>query len=289
MVVHPAAPIDSRVLLSLQASILAGVLLARPVNCLMSTFGVLLGAWAVSLQVPVPRLILGMLCAALITAGGNSLNDYFDAESDRHNHPRRPIPSGKIARRTALHLSWMEMAAGVIAGFFIGVPSGGIIVAAVALLLAYDVAGLKNSGLPGNILVGLFTALLFMLGGVLAGNAAPPAILAALAFLATLGREIIKDIEDIGGDMLRRTWPMRVGPHRAKISATLILGLAVLLSPLPYLLGVLSFWYLPIVALADLVFLAALVFLFRSMKNVSRIAKLAMAGVLVAMLAGLWK
>lgn len=266
--------------------ILAGLSLARPLNCAMSALAVLLGAWSVTRQVPATTLLGGMACAALITAGGNTLNDFFDAEHDRLNHPRRAIPSGRISRSTALAIAWSELGMGAAAGFVVGALSGLIAVVAILLLMGYEAAGLKSAGLPGNLTISLLTALLFLLGGTIAGDPVRPASLALLAFVASLGREIIKDIEDIRGDTSRRTWPMRVGVRRAKIAAALMLGSAVLLSPLPYLLGVLSVWYLRIVAAADCAFLVTIFLLIRPARVVSRTAKLAMVSVLAAMLAG---
>jgi geranylgeranylglycerol-phosphate geranylgeranyltransferase len=268
--------------------IIAGISLARPLNCAMSAFAVLLGAWTVTRRISI-TILCGMICAALITAGGNTLNDYFDAESDRMNHPQRAIPLGKISREAALWLSWIEIAAGTIAGLSIGILFGSMAILAVLALIAYEMLGMKNAGLPGNVAISYLTAQLFLMGGALAGTLARPCSLAVLAFIASLGREIIKDIEDTRGDISRRTWPMRVGLRRAKITAAILLGIAVALSPMPYRLGILSSWYLPIIVVADLGFLATIFFLFHPIWNASRTAKLAMVSVLAAILAGLLK
>jgi len=269
------------------ARIIAAVRLRRPLNCAMSAFAVLLGAWTVARQVPLVILLCGQACAALITAGGNTLNDYYDAEIDRLNHPRRSIPSSQISRRTAGYLAWAELAVGLAAGLSIGVGCGLIAFLAVALLIGYERSGLKNAGLSGNITISLLTALLFLMGGATAAGLTRPVSLAVLAFIASLGREIIKDIEDMVGDNTRRTWPMRVGPQRARITAALLLSLAVVSSPLPYLFGVLNVWYLPVVSVADVTFLATIIALFRLRRYASQTAKLAMLAVLAAILVGL--
>ncbi len=261
--------------------------LARPLNCAMSVFAVLLGAWTVTRQIPAAVLFSCLACAALITAGGNTLNDYADAEIDRLNHPARPIPSGQISRRAAGVLAWAELALGMVAGSVVSMGCGLIAFLAVALLVAYETAGLKKSGLPGNITISLLTAMLFIMGGIAVNDPARPASLAVLAFITSLGREIIKDIEDIGGDVGRRTWPMRVGPPKAKITAALLLGLAVILSPLPYFFGALDNGYLAVIGMANVAFVWTIVMLFRSPRRASRAAKLAMLVVLGAILIGL--
>src|SRR3989454_7150382 len=77
----------------------------RPLNCVMSAVGVAIGggvgvgsaAWG-DLARP---LALAAAAAASFTAGGNALNDIFDRETDRINHPDRPLASGQLPLGTA--------------------------------------------------------------------------------------------------------------------------------------------------------------------------------------------
>jgi geranylgeranylglycerol-phosphate geranylgeranyltransferase len=287
MLVNSVLCFSSRTAPQPLAYIIAGIRMARPLNCAMSAFAVLLGAWTVTRQVSISVLLCGMIWAALTTAGGNTLNDHFDADGDRLNHPRRVIPSGKISLKTALCIAWIELAVGAIAGFSIGLLPGSIALLSVFLLIGYEIAGLKNAGLPGNFIIALLTALLFLFGGTIAANPMRSVSLAILTFIASLGREIIKDIEDIPGDVSRSTWPMRVGTHRAGIAAAFLLCLTVVLSPAPYLLGIVTVWYLPIIVFADLIFLATIFLLFHPIWNASRTAKLAMIAVLAAIFIGI--
>ena len=50
---------------------------------------------------PIPNLIVLLLFSALIYCGGMIQNDAFDTEIDAVDRPHRPIPSGRIGRRTA--------------------------------------------------------------------------------------------------------------------------------------------------------------------------------------------
>jgi geranylgeranylglycerol-phosphate geranylgeranyltransferase len=81
-----------------------------------------------------------------------------------------------------------------------------------------------------------------------------------LAGLATLAREIVKDIEDVPGDRAEglRTLPIVLGARPALVLAALALALAVLASPVPYLLGTFGVGYLLVVVPADCVMLAAI-------------------------------
>jgi len=74
--------------------VLGAASVIRPGNVLISAVAVLIGAvvgagigilWPLSVT-----LLLAAIVAALFTAAGNALNDYFDAETDARNHPERP-------------------------------------------------------------------------------------------------------------------------------------------------------------------------------------------------------
>jgi geranylgeranylglycerol-phosphate geranylgeranyltransferase len=264
----------------------AAIRLMRPFNCVMSAVAVWLGALAVSTETTLVKLVCALACGALITAGGNTINDCFDVEGDRINHPERPIPSGRISKTKAWYLAALELLIGLALGLSVNLTCGVIAALAVALLLAYEAAGLKNSGLPGNITISLLTALLFVTGGAAAGDVRPPLSMALLAFLASVGREIIKDIEDIEGDTTRRTWPMRVGIPRARQGATAFLVAAMLLSPLPWVLDTLGIGYLVAVLIADLMFVRTIIILFKQNKGAASAAKQGMFAVLVAFLIG---
>jgi len=266
--------------------IAAAFRLTRPANCLMSGFGIVLGILATPGEISSLAVCGAIACGMLITAGGNTLNDYYDADIDRVNHPRRPIPSGRIRRWTAKMLAVGELMAGLILGRLVNVACGWVALLAVVTLVAYERGGLKKSGLPGNVAISLLTALLFLAGGAAVGNPWPSASLALLAFVASLGREIAKDIEDIAGDTTRRTWPMRIGVRPARLAASLLFAAAALLSPVPYLLGTLSLWYLCVVMPANVLFVWIIVALIQGREGISRWTKRAMLIVLVAFLVG---
>lgn len=62
-------------------------------------------------------------------------------------------------------------------------------------------ARFKQTGLPGNALVSADVTLPFIYGGVVVGKASwMLLIFAALAFISSLGREIVKGIVDVAGD-----------------------------------------------------------------------------------------
>ena len=231
-------------------------------------------------------VVLSMVIASLFTAAGNSLNDYFDRETDKAAHPERPIPSGRVLPKTARSLSVVMFGAAFVMSFFVGLYSI-LIVASAILIMVYYEMHLKARGLSGNLAIGWLTGALFLFGGAAVDGLELAWILAALAFLATLGREIVKDIEDIEGDKgSRLTLPMRLGKRDAGIAASMSFVAAVALSPAPYLLDLLSVWYVPVVAAADAIFIYCALIQFQNPRMGQKVAKLAMFVALVAFLLG---
>jgi len=256
----------------------------------MASFGALLAAVICvgleGLSDFLMEIILSMSVAALFTAAGNALNDYFDREVDKVAHPERPIPSGRVTPSTALAASASMFAAGFVLTFFVSLWSVVIFVIALVVMVGYE-RFLKAVGFAGNLAISWLTAALFLFGGAAVDRMDLAWILAALAFLATLGREIAKDIQDVEGDKLsRRTLPMRIGNKNAGFAASASLIAAVALSPAPYLLELLSVWYVPVVLAADAIFIYSALVLFKNPGQGQKIVKLAMLVALLAFLLG---
>ena len=97
-------------------SVSAFLRITRPHNAIVAGLTALLGYLIATGTLTVPSLLLAVI-VALITAGGNVINDIFDIDIDRINRPDRPLPAGKIspgAAKTyalALFLSGIVLAA----------------------------------------------------------------------------------------------------------------------------------------------------------------------------------
>jgi geranylgeranylglycerol-phosphate geranylgeranyltransferase len=259
-------------------------------NCVMGALGCLLAAIVCggldALDSYTLEIVLSMATVFSFTVAGNSLNDYFDRETDKVAHPERPLPSGMVKPSGALTFSIVSF--GVAVGFsvFVSIWSLIIVLTSIAVMVGYELL-LKAEGFAGNLAISWLTGALFLFGGAAVERMELAWILAALAFLATLGREIVKDVQDIQGDKgFRRTLPMRVGIKRAgAVGSASFLG-AVALSPVPYLQNLLSIWYVPVVAAADAIFIYCALIHFRSPKQGQQVAKLAMLVALLAFLLG---
>lgn len=237
-------------------------------------------------------LLLAAASTACVTAAGNALNDVGDQESDRRNHPERPLVTGEISVRSAR----VVIASLLAASFLLITPQlsrhpllGIILVAAVAVLLAYELR-FKSVGLAGNLEVALLTGLVFLYGAAAVGSVLPVLSLGAMAFFATGSREVIKDMEDAGGDTDRSTFPRIHGFVASTRLARALVAVAIFLSPIPVFLivpvgSIAGIMYLAFVLAADGLFLLSVAHLPERLHREQSMSKLAMAVSLLAFLA----
>lgn len=237
-------------------------------------------------------VLLAAFSTACVTAGGNVVNDVLDRESDRTNHPSRPLVTGTVSVGAAKTGAAILLVAGGVAILPI-VSTAPLIVpiflVAVAALLGYEFR-FKSVGFAGNVLVASLTGAVFLYGGAAAGNLLVVVPFALMAFGATLSRELIKDMEDAEGDRDRRTLPQTRGFGVASAAARLSVALAVLLSPVPVLTylaptSIAGIIYLASVAAADALFVVSVLWLPRRLHREQTLSKAAMTVALLAFLA----
>ena len=268
--------------------------LLRPWNCVIAALAILIGAaiavGAGNLGGSALGVSLVVLAGFVFTGAGNALNDFFDRESDRVNHPSRPIPSGRVAPGNAVVLASVLFFVALLAGAGAGPFSLVIVIVNMAAMVSYEVH-FKRRGLSGNLVISWLVASLFIFGGAAVYSASANSLprvawLGLLAFLATLGREIVKDIEDAAGDIDRATLPKTAGVEKAGFLAAVSFVIGVALSPLPFTSGVLGVSYLALIVLADGIFIYCAWFSALRPSQVSRAAKYGMVIALIAFLAG---
>lgn len=194
-----------------------------------------------------------LLCSAsvLIAAGGYIINDYYDVAIDLINKPHAVIVSRTISRRAAFALYAGFSIVGIVVSGWAALllQNAWILVcnfAAVLLLLLYSTT-LKRKLLIGNILISLLTAwVIFVL--VIAAyrhdNVYLPswnflircaAVYGVFAWLISLIREVVKDMEDVAGDKklgcttMPVVWGMAVSRRFAGFMMLLLAGLVSIL------------------------------------------------------------
>ena len=128
----------------------------------------------------------GVLCVAigLLYVAGMALNDVMDVEADRATRPDRPIPSGRIGRRTALLAVIAAMAVGLGIIGAVSAPALPWGLALVGCIVVYDVA---HKRVPAAVvLMGACRGLVYVVAAVAVGAPAVWRPLVAIAAAMTL-------------------------------------------------------------------------------------------------------
>ena len=175
-------------------------------------------------QMPWWVLTLLIISTVLIAAGGYVINDYFDVKIDRINRPDEMVVTRHISRDGAMRLFQVLTAIGVVAGLAVAWWGRSWTLAMIYIvipgLLWFYSASYKRMFLVGNLVVAFASAIVPLLVAIvnadylrhLYGEALiyTPIVgemyiwlsgFSVFAFLMTLAREMVKDMEDI--DMAR--------------------------------------------------------------------------------------
>jgi 4-hydroxybenzoate polyprenyltransferase len=223
------------------------------------------GFFQLKFQISEFDFFLLVFSTVLIAAAGYIINDYFDVRIDEVNRPATNLVGKTIKRRVAMVTHMAFNIVGVLIGLWISwkydvFRAGSFIFIAAPALLWFYSTSLKRQFLIGNIIIALLSGLIPLVGVIFElmtiavsmqkaelspeiiqrMNLIIPAYFAIgyslFAFLVTLIREIVKDIEDYEGDMEYgcKTLPIVLGISKAK-SAVIALCIG-LLSGMGYIL-----------------------------------------------------
>jgi 4-hydroxybenzoate polyprenyltransferase len=182
-------------------------------------------------------LVFASIC---IAAAGYIINDYFDLDIDEVNKPDKLIIEKYIKRRWAIVLHVLLSLAGFIISCYIGWRLRNIYIPvfntlSIATLWFYSTT-FKKKILIGNVLISLLTAWVILIitvaeyhfiGGMSNYSFVASRLLkvsfvyGGFAFIISLVREVIKDMEDIDGDTRYdgKTMPIVWGIPASKVYA----------------------------------------------------------------------
>jgi geranylgeranylglycerol-phosphate geranylgeranyltransferase len=275
------------------ARVLSYLEILRPHNMLAAAFAVFTGYHAAGGRGVDGVVWLAVSCA-LATGAGNVANDVFDADIDRVNKPRRPIPSGRLARRGAL--AWyaiVSLAVVVCAWWKLPLALVAVVLGWQASLFLYA-RWLKRVWPAGNLAVAAISASALLGGAMAAGWPARSMLPMAIAFAFVLCRELVKGAEDVEGDGAAgaRTLAVVAGRRQAARVASFAMMLVAIALPLPSVVGVYRPAYawimlgLVVPALVAGAVTATTALEPRGFARVSRLLKLAMFAGLAAIVAG---
>ena len=266
----------------------------RPVNFLITFFSIIVASIICTVSsFYLLKIFYAALSGALTAAAGNVINDIFDIHIDKINRPNRPLPNGKISLKEAYILYIFLIFLSLFAAYLVNIEAFVIDLSALTLLFFYSFK-FKGIILFGNFIVAFLTGLAFIYGGIAVNNFKDAVIPALFAFLINFIREIVKDMEDIEGDLKNgiSSLPHRYGFSRAKIIITTLSLLLIAATFYPFVTKIYGIEYLLIIAvLVDPVLIYILNILFKDdspkgLNKISLILKLNMVFGLAAIYLG---
>lgn len=239
--------------------------LIRLPNLIIIAFTMLLLRWFVVLpilhtagfksQIPNSLYYLFVFATMCIAGAGYVINDYFDRKADLINRPGKVVLGRILSRRTGMFwhilLNAVGIGLGTLISYRLGLLKYSMVFIVISGLLWFYSTTYKRQVLLGNLVVAFMVAavpllillyevplvlehyrfllksdttvikhLTFWIGGY-----------GLFAFLLTLVREIIKDLEDFEGDFAfgRQTIPIAWGAPAAKIIASSLTAISAIL------------------------------------------------------------
>lgn len=227
--------------------------------------------------------ILLMTASIVIAAAGYIINDYFDLNIDLINKPEKLVVQKIINRRWVIIWHLILSILGIAIGFYIDTKTsvrflGWANAASVLLLFVYSIS-LKKRLLSGNLLISLLTAwVILVVGWCETSKLLQPTLLgsftekitrisflyAGFAFVISLIREVIKDMEDLEGDSKYgcNTIPIAWGMNAAKVFISVwLVVLTAALAIVQFYVLVFHWWWSA--AYCILFIVAPLIYVFR--------------------------
>ncbi len=204
------------------------------------------------------NFFLLVISTVMIAAAGNIINDYFDVRADRINRPNRTIIMKHIKRRWAIVYHWVLN----FVAFGIAIHLGLVLetfwyvfihLLSINFLWFYSMY-LKRTLVIGNIVIAMLTALVPVLVGIYYQDYFKTVVLeeahpfhlnsykffpiyiglglGIFAFILNWTREIVKDMEDVKGDLVlkARTIPIVYGLEKSRVIAIVFVLITMTLS-----------------------------------------------------------
>lgn len=184
-----------------------------------------------------------VVSSVFIAAAGYIINDYFDMQIDAVNKPSKLIVDKVIKRRWAILWHWLLSVAGILISLYVSMMTGKWIIIFLniccVLLLWFYSTHFKKKLLSGNVIIAALTAWVIIVVYFFAGAGIIDIkgwkyahypfdvrklfkftmLYAGFAFIVSLIREVVKDLEDIEGDSKYncKTMPIVWGVNASKV------------------------------------------------------------------------
>ena len=244
-----------------------------------------------------------VMATVLIAAGGYVINDYFDRKTDLINRPGQVLVGRLIKRRYAMAMHVIFTVTGILIGTIVSLKTGLtyniVVFAGISGMLWFYSTTFKRQLFIGNLVIAILVAfvplIILSFEFPLLIEEYKYYILAAetnlgfmrswllgyagFAFLITLIREIVKDMEDFEGDYVfgRQSVPIVLGMKAAKVIVlflTFVLLLAIYLVYWYFISDYITLTYLSIFIALPLLVMAGFLVSARTQKIYHRLSLL---------------
>ncbi len=189
------------------------------------------------------------ITTGLIASAGYVVNDIYDIESDRKTKPHKVIVGKKILEKSAWMYYFSIILIGGIISTYIAIKTDNLMLLPIYPLahsiLFFYAKHWKKQGYLGNVVVAFMTAFVSIIILIaerkilfenISENKASIIIFffCIFSFFSNLAREIVKDMEDVDGDVLinSKSMPITLGIEYSKIITLFHQGALALVSVL---------------------------------------------------------
>lgn len=185
------------------------------------------------------NLFLLVLVSTLVIASGYIINNFYDAEKDLINKPTKSMLDRLVSQRFKLSVYFLMNFVAVFAASYVSFRAVLFFSAYIFGIWFYS-HKLKKVPLVGNFVSAILAITPFFVVFVYYKNFETVIFVhAVFLFLLILAREMIKDLENIPGDMAQnyKTIPIIYGPIISKV----VIGVLIVLTLIPSLLLIFTF------------------------------------------------
>lgn len=208
------------------------------------------------------NLLFIVLAGVFTIAAGYIINNFYDSEKDLINRPRKTMLDRLVSQNTKLSIYFLLNILAVIVASYVSFTTVIFYSLYIFGIWLYS-HKLKKIPFVGNLVAATLAITPFFAIFIYYGNLAPVIFVhGAFLFLVIAMREMVKDLENLKGDLAQnyKTIPVMLGTNTSKWLLTILAGLTII--PIYFLvnyfaIGYMSYYFYGSVALL-LLFLAIL-------------------------------
>ncbi|WP_396633207.1 geranylgeranylglycerol-phosphate geranylgeranyltransferase [Maribacter sp. R86514] len=211
------------------------------------------------------NLFVIVLASALVIAGGYIINNFYDAEKDLINKPRKSMLDRLVSQRFKLTTYFVLNFLAVVVASYVSFKAVFFFSSYIFGIWIYS-HKLKRIPFLGNFISATLAIIPFFVVFVYYKNIQPVIFVhAVFLFLLILAREMVKDLENISGDLAQnyRTIPIIYGARTSKLLISFLIFLTLvpsLLMIFQFDVGYMNFYFI----LCVLLMILFIVLLFRA-------------------------